>query len=232
MNILAFDTCFDACSAAAGKGLRSLTPSIACEYEPMNTGHAERLMPMIQSVMSQTGMHFAQLDRIAVTNGPGTFTGTRIGVAAARALALATGAKIVAISSLELMARNPDLTAPRNAHIAIVTDARRGEVYVQPICRSTLRPQSPPQAVALAEIGRVLGSGPIVLAGSGAERAAEAARSAGVDAVASCPGLLPDAFDMLFASFELATCATVHPLYLRPPDAKPPAKSPLAGATP
>ena len=59
---------------------------------------------------------------------------------------------------------------------------------------------------------------------------AEAARRSGIEATAILPGLLPDAFDMLFAAAELPTSATVRPLYLRPPDAKPPAPSPLVGA--
>ena len=66
MNILSFDTCFDACSVAAGRGLRSLTPSISFAYEPMQKGHAERLMPMIEAVMAEVGLEFTALDRIAV----------------------------------------------------------------------------------------------------------------------------------------------------------------------
>ena len=87
MNILSFDTCFDACSVAAGRGLRTLTPSISFAFEAMQKGHAERLLPMVETVMSEAGLAFGALDRIAVTCGPGTFTGTRICVSAARALA-------------------------------------------------------------------------------------------------------------------------------------------------
>ena len=85
MNVLAFDTCFDACSVAAGRGLRSLAPSIVALYEPMSSGQAERLVPMIEEALAATGMTAGDLDRIAVTCGPGTFTGTRIAVSAARA---------------------------------------------------------------------------------------------------------------------------------------------------
>ena len=112
MNVLAFDTCFDACSVAAGRGLRSLTPVIAERFEGMQLGQAERLMPMIKETMLEAGMTYEMLDRIAVTVGPGTFTGTRIGVAAARALSLVCGAPIVAVSSLALMALDISLPAP------------------------------------------------------------------------------------------------------------------------
>ncbi len=230
MNILAFDTCFDACSAAAGKGLRSLIPSISSAYEPMVTGHAERLMPMISDVMGDARLSFGELDRIVIANGPGTFTGTRIAVAAARALALATGAQVVSVSSLELMGRSPRLPAGKGKTFAIATDARRDEVYIQVLSRHTLQPVSDPAVVALTHVAQVLSAhGTIVVAGSGAEKAAQAARSAGVEAEAICSDLLPDAFDVLFASFEMPAEATVTPLYLRPPDAKPPAPSALLG---
>ena len=65
MNILSLDTCFDACSVAAGRGLRSLTPAISFAYEPMQKGHAEHLLPMVQVVMSEAKLEFAALDRLS-----------------------------------------------------------------------------------------------------------------------------------------------------------------------
>lgn len=230
MNILSIDTCFDACSVAVGRGLRSLTPTISFAYEPMQKGHAEHLLPMVQEVMAEANLEFAALDRIAVTYGPGTFTGTRISVSAARALALATGAEIVAISSLRLMAMSPLIPAAPTAHIAIATDARRDEVYLEIFDRHTLNSVVAAQCVGVRDAARLLGPSPIVIAGSGAEVVANVARQSGVDATAILPELLPDAFAMLFAAEELPVSATVRPLYLRPPDAKPPAPSPLVGA--
>jgi tRNA threonylcarbamoyladenosine biosynthesis protein TsaB len=230
MNILSLDTCFDACSAAAGRGLRTLTPAISFAFEPMQKGHAEQLLPMVQTVMSEANLEFAALDRIAVTCGPGTFTGTRISVSAVRALALATGAEIVAISSLRLMAMSAFIPAAPTRHIAIATDARRGEVYLEVFDRHTLQSVVGSQCASVSDAIAMLGPSPIVIAGSGAEVLAEAARQSGIEATAILPGLLPDAFDMLFAAAELPTSATVRPLYLRPPDAKPPAPSPLVGA--
>jgi tRNA threonylcarbamoyladenosine biosynthesis protein TsaB len=230
MNILSFDTCFDACSAAAGRGLRSLTPAISFAFEPMQKGHAEQLLPMVQTVMSEANLEFAALDRIAVAFGPGTFTGTRICVSAARALSLATGAEIVAISSLQLMAMSPFIPAAPTAHIAIATDARRGEVYLEVFDRHSLKSVVAAQCIAIENAVRLLGMAPIVIAGSGAEMLADAARQSGVAATAILPGLLPDAFDLLFAAAELPVPPAVRPLYLRPPDAKPPAPSPVLGA--
>lgn len=230
MNVLALDTCFDACSAAVGRGVRSLAPSIAFDFAPMTVGHAERLMPMIETLMADAGLAFAALDRIAVTAGPGTFTGTRISVAAARALALATGAPIVVYSSLNLMAMSPRIPAARARRLAIATDARRGEVYLQIFNRHTSAPVAPPRCVALADAEDALAGGPITIAGSGAAALADAARAFGVDAEAILPDLLPDAIDMLFAASEHCGDRTVSPIYLRPPDAKPPTARPLAGS--
>lgn len=230
MNILAFDTCLDACSAAAGRGLRSLTPSISFAFETMQKGHAEQLLPMIQFVMADAGLEFGALDRIAVTCGPGTFTGARICVSAARALALASGAEIVAISSLKLMAMSAQIPAAPTRRIAIATDARRGEVYIETFDRHTLQSVEGAQCLAVDEAARGLGDGAIVIAGSGAEPLAEAARTRGINATAILPNLLPDALDVLFPALELATSDSVRPLYLRPLDAKPPAPNPLIGA--
>lgn len=222
MNVLAFDTAFDCCSVAAGRGLRSLSPSIASFYEPMNAGQAERLVPMIAEALRDTGMDARDLDRIAVTSGPGTFTGTRITIAAARALALVTKAPIVAVSSLKLMAMNYAAQAKGAGRLAIATDARRGEVYFECFQPHALVSLGPPQALTTAEAAqRLAGAGRPVVAGSGAAAVAEAASVQGLDVTAIAPGLLPDAVDMLFMAMEMAHFNTVHALYLRPPDAKP-----------
>jgi len=230
MNILSFDTCFDACSVAAGRGLRSLTPAIAFAFEPMHKGHAERLLPMIEAVMAEAGLVFGALDRIAVSRGPGTFTGTRICVSAARALALATKAEIVSLSSLRLMAMSPYIPAAPTQRIAVATDARRGEIYFEVYDRHTLESVVAAQCREVSEAASLLGRKPIVIAGSGGALLAEAARKQGIDATPILPDLLPDALDMLFAAGELPVSASVRPLYLRPPDAKPPSPSPFVGA--
>ena len=229
MNILALDTCFDACSAAAGRGLRSLTPSIAFASEPMSVGHAERLLPMIEMVMSEAGMSIAELDRIAVASGPGTFTGSRIAVSAARALALASGAAIVAVTSLELMAMSHSLVTRRVQSLAIATDARRGEVYIQHFEAGSLKTSGPPQLLSIREAAAMLGAGPVLIGGSGAAVVAGQAQAMGHDAVAVLPGLHPEAIDMLFTAMSLPTTPLVSPLYLRPPDAKPPAACNITG---
>ncbi|NOT72050.1 MAG: tRNA (adenosine(37)-N6)-threonylcarbamoyltransferase complex dimerization subunit type 1 TsaB [Hyphomicrobium sp.] len=227
MNLLAIDTCFDACSVAAGRRLRSLIPSIAFATEPMATGHAERLMPMIEAVMADAGMAFHELQRIAIANGPGTFTGARIAVSTARALSLATGAQVVAITSLQLMAMNPSVVAGGAKTIAIASDARRGEVYFQRFDAHSLKALAPAALLSIEAAGQALGGALTVVAGSGAASVADAATALGRPAQAIRPGLVPEAIDMLFASVEFPVGLKVAPLYLRAPDAKPPAPNPL-----
>ena len=229
MNLLALDTCFDQCSVAAGRRLRSLTPSIAYAATPMATGHAEHLMPMIEMVMAESGMAFSELERIVVTTGPGTFTGARIAVSAARALALATGAAVVPVSSLQLMAMNPVVATAGASRLAIATDARRGEVYFQTFHPRSLQPLSAPEVLVIGDAAASLAGYEAVIAGSGAAAVAESAAKPGHSVRAICPDLLPEAIDMLFLSSEWPVADRVAPLYLRPPDAKPPAPSPFAG---
>ena len=222
MNILAFDTCFDGCSVCVAERAGGAVVELSAMMERFETGHAERLIPMIGDAMSKAGLDFDRLDRIAVTTGPGTFTGMRIGVAAARALALACGAKTVGVSSLAVMAEvaKRDITAEQ---LAIVVDARRGEVYAQlfgPDGGLDARP--PPLLLSIDEAAQLGGNGPIVFVGSGAAVVATAASGQGRDAGSHFPDLLPDATALAFIAAALrATDDLLVPFYLRPPDAKP-----------
>ncbi len=236
MNILAFDTCFAACSAAAARGFDPDAPHDACltgRFEPMATGHAERLPLMIAETMTAAGLAFSQLDRLAVTNGPGSFTGTRIAVAAARALALASSLEVVVVSSLAVMAsqaaehlsthiENARKSAPEAAPLLIAVDARRGEVYVQQFKSGGADAVTGPLLLPVADAAALGGTGPLVVAGSGAGAVAQAAAEAGRVATAHLADLLPDARDLcrLAATMEPA-CGDAKPLYLRPADAKP-----------
>ena len=127
------------------------------------------------------------------------------------------------------MAMNPDVVTDGAAIIAIATDARRGEVYIQRFDAHSLAPLAAPAVLTIAAAAVALGSAVTVIAGSGASAVADAANASGGNAKAILPDLVPDAIDMLFASLSLPISATVAPLYLRPPDAKPPAPSPYSG---
>src|SRR6202046_1439239 len=98
MLILAIDTALDAC--AAGVLDTEAGRLIAQESQAMKRGHAEALMPLIARVIEQSGIAFAALDRIAVTTGPGSFTGLRVGLSAARGIALAANKPVVGLTTL------------------------------------------------------------------------------------------------------------------------------------
>src|SRR4030088_2547816 len=150
MLILAIDTALDACAA----GVLDTTAGelIAQESQPMKRGHAEALMPLIARVIKQSGIAFASLDRIAVTTGPGSFTGLRVGLSAARGIALAAGKPVVGLTTLAAYAA--PIVTENGAHpIISAIDARHDHVYFQVVGgdgSSLIRPQVAPIAEALA----------------------------------------------------------------------------------
>lgn len=219
MNILAFDTCLDACSAAV-RSASAGTLSAACE--PMTTGQAERLVPMIAEVMDAAGVTFSDIDRIAVTVGPGSFTGTRIAIAAARALALAADVPVVTASSLSVIAEQ----AARHLHetpqaeaIAVALDARREQVYWQWFTRKGgLAPLCEPQVLSPEQAASQMAETLCLIVGSGAEAVAGYSSR---QHVIGASVLLPLAEDLAAMAEHLQPFASPKPLYLRPADAKP-----------
>src|SRR6202162_4860562 len=128
MRVLAIDTALEACSAAVlDAELRTI---VAHESLPMLRGHAEALLPLIARVMDRAGLEFSALDRIAVTTGPGSFTGLRVGIAAARGIALAAGKPAVGLSKLAAYAA-PLVAADDTLPVVVAIDARHGHVYLQ-----------------------------------------------------------------------------------------------------
>jgi tRNA threonylcarbamoyladenosine biosynthesis protein TsaB len=150
MLILAIDTALDACSAAV---LDTDTGElIAQESQPMKRGHAEALMPLIARVIKEARIAFATLDRIAVTTGPGSFTGLRVGLSAARGLALAASKPVVGLTTLTAYAAP---VVSRNAGQPVISaiDARHDHVYLQVVSgdgSALIRPRVAPIAEALA----------------------------------------------------------------------------------
>ncbi len=196
------------------------TLPIALDSEEMATGHAEALMPMIERVMAQVEGGFSSLERVAVSIGPGSFTGLRIGIAAARAIGLAAEIPVVGVSTLSAYAA-PLINAEESGVIAIGIDARHGAVFFQAFT-ATGRTIVLPRVISVKEAGRAIGSGPVKLAGSGAAALAVEAMSLGLKASIADMRPAPDVtwVARLGLSADPAT-ATPKPLYLRPPTATP-----------
>ena len=219
MIILAFDACFGGCSVAVSRDGMCLA-AVAVAPGP---GQSDMLVSTIAETLRRADVTIAAVDRIAVTVGPGGFTGVRVGVAAARALALATGKPVVAATSLQVMAaeasaRCGDLLAGSTLIVAV--DAHRGELYVQSF-DSQGAPLTAPHAVTTDDASWLPTVGPLLVVGSGAAILVEAAHRQGRDARIGLPTLLPSAQYLGELAPRLLPSTVVAPLYLRPPDAKP-----------
>jgi tRNA threonylcarbamoyladenosine biosynthesis protein TsaB len=218
MLILAIDTALDACAAAvldtdAGR-------LIARESLPMKRGHAEALMPLIARVVKQAGISFAALGRIAVTTGPGSFTGLRVGLSAARGIALAAGKPVVGLTTLTAYAAAVVSESGRHPIISAI-DARHDHVYFQVVsgdAGSLIRPRVAPVEEAL-EASRF---GAPLLVGNAANILAQRWPASAPPPVQVDPQPAPDiAWVAWLGAAVEPNNAPARPYYLRAPDAKP-----------
>src|SRR5450830_1638087 len=144
MRVLAIDTALEACSAAVLD--TELGTIVAHESLPMLRGHAEALLPLIARVMDRAGLEFTALDRIAVTTGPGSFTGLRVGLSAARGIALAAEKPVVGLTTLSAYAA-PHVSESGTHPLISAIDARHDHVYMQAVSgngTTLLRPRVVP----------------------------------------------------------------------------------------
>lgn len=219
--LLAIESAGLACSVALSAGVWPTIELRAYHEIDAPRGQADRLIELIEAALRAAGAGYGDLDLIAVDRGPGSFTGVRTGVAAARGLALATGLPVLPVTSLEALASG--VTADASTPILAVIDARRGEVYVQAFDRA-LDPLGEPAALPPETAARRL-EPPLRLVGSGAglvraalpEDAEATMEPAALDAraVATC------AARRLAAGIRPIAGFAVCPLYLRAPDARP-----------
>lgn len=177
MRILALDTALGATSVALLDSDRDTI--LAEETAAMDRGHAEALIPMAQRVLEAAGIAFAALDRIAVTIGPGSFTGIRIGIAAARGLALVHERPVVGVSTLAAFAA-PLIFGAERRPVASAIDARHGMVFFQAL-NVAGRTIAGPGLYSLEDAARKTGDGAIAFTGNAAERLAAARKAGGVD---------------------------------------------------
>lgn len=196
--LLAIDTATAACSVALIEGGHV----IARTHEVVGRGHAERLVPMIAELPG--GGH---ADAVLVDCGPGSFTGIRVGIAAARGLGLGWGVPVHGYSSLPLVAAAAFAADPALDRLAVVLEGGHGEVFMQPFAAAPFAATAPFASLAPAEAmarldgASAVGNGVRFLAGGGRET-------------------LPDAADLVLLPAAL-TGLPPRPIYGRAPDAKP-----------
>ena len=170
MRVLAIDTALAVCAAAV---LDTARPGMrARESLPMLRGHAEALMPLIGRVMHAAKLEFSDLDRIAVTVGPGSFTGLRVGIAAARGIALAAAKPAIGLSTLSAYAA-PLIAKDDKVPVVVAIDARHDQVYLQ-IFGSGGRTVIAPRVAPIEEAVRAANLGAVRIVGSAAEQIAAA----------------------------------------------------------
>lgn len=213
MLVLALDTSMAACSVCvydAGTGL-----ALGSRHEFMDRGQAEALAPMVQETMALAGIAFKDLARIAVTTGPGTFTGVRIGLAMARGLGVALNIPMTGFTSLAAIACNE---TARDFPIVVAADARANEIYFAAYDASG-HELTAPVVVPLAEAHRFMPNRPARILGTAADFLLNKLDG---------QHMRSDAGDLPIAANFVKLAASVppsdvppEPLYLRPPDVKP-----------
>src|SRR4051794_34198727 len=217
MRVLAIDTALESCSAAV---LDTANGKVTSEALPLLRGHAEALMPLIGRVMKQADLAFAALDRIAVTTGPGSFTGLRVGIAAARGIGLAATKPVIGLTTLAAYAA-PHIAQDDMTAIAVAIDARHQHVYLQ-IFGPGGRTLIAPRIASIADAVRAAANGPVRIAGTGATMLAVAWPSHEPLPVLVDESRAPDIVwvGRLAAAADEGT-SEPKPLYLRAPDAQP-----------
>ncbi len=196
---------------------------VSRSWAEMALGQSEALVPMLKATMSDAKATFKGLDAVAVTIGPGAFTGLRIGLAAARGIALALSVPCLSVTTLEALAYGVDPSLRSGSTILTALDSKRADIYVQAF-GCDLSPLNQASAIAVEEISKFITEGPVIIVGDIINRVLAELNTSGIKTkVAPGPGI-PDA--AVVAEIAAARWnpkreySLPEPLYLRPPDAK------------
>jgi tRNA threonylcarbamoyladenosine biosynthesis protein TsaB len=219
-RLLAFDCSGASCSAAV-----LIEDRVAAErFAQMERGQAEALLPMIQATIAEAGVAWSGIDAIATTVGPGSFTGVRLGLSAARGLALAADRPIVALTAFEAVAAGLEADG---RPVAVAIDSRRGPVFAQRF-DATLRPIGDPAQIEPEDLAGWLGAGPWRIAGDGVANLAGQGFAVEIELEADVRRIR--AADLARAAQALGSAGIgrlpAHPLYLRAPDVTQPKPRP------
>ncbi|NQV54955.1 MAG: tRNA (adenosine(37)-N6)-threonylcarbamoyltransferase complex dimerization subunit type 1 TsaB, partial [Rhodospirillales bacterium] len=189
MQILGFDTATSTCSAAIWRDGKIC----AHRFEVMERGQAEALVPMIEEVMGIGGVEYSELDAIAVTIGPGAFTGLRIGLATARALSLAASRPLIGITTFEAVYGGLGEECRRTGNLVIAMETKRADVYAQAFGEGGQNPSDPAAMDPIELISLIDSARPVQIAGDAREKAREALAGVGAEAIILSGPHQPDA---------------------------------------
>lgn len=228
MKILALETSAKAVSAAVTEDGRVLCSG----YQDTGLTHSRTLMPIVEHILQNTGLCVADMDAIAVAAGPGSFTGIRIGVAAAKGLAFAADKPAAGVSTLAAMARN---VAFADGLIICAMDARRQQIYnaVFEAKNGQLQRLTPDRAIALEELAQELqqDSRPKTIVGDGAKLCCTYLQEHGIPCCIAPPHLVMQnamsvalEAEAMAAEGTLVNAQALEPVYLRPAQADLPRK--------
>jgi tRNA threonylcarbamoyladenosine biosynthesis protein TsaB len=223
VKLLALDTAAGACSVA----IRHEGGVLQHRLAEMTHGHAEALMPMVREVMDAAGASFTDLDAIAVTVGPGAFTGIRIGLAAARGMALAARLPTLGVTTLEALAHAVPEEERAGRNVLALIDSRRRDLFAQ-LFDAGLSPEGEPEIIAPDALAARLAARPVVVAGDGVKLLRDALAGEDGAIAESTAAPWPDAAHVAAIAAarysalgpEAAKAPPPAPLYLRPPEAK------------
>jgi tRNA threonylcarbamoyladenosine biosynthesis protein TsaB len=211
VNVLAFDCSTLNCSVAVVADGRLLADRQAAP----GCSQAEALMPMILAVMTEAGLGWADIGLIGVTVGPGSFTGLRIGLAAARGIALAGGLPVAGVTTTDAVAHAVPALERQGRTLLVAVDGKRAELFVQPFA-ADLRPLADPQALLPAAAATLI-DGPLLLAGDAACRVFPHRPDAWLS-TADGPPDAPVVARLAAMRYAAGSGLPARPLYLRPPD--------------
>ncbi|GLK68798.1 tRNA (adenosine(37)-N6)-threonylcarbamoyltransferase complex dimerization subunit type 1 TsaB [Hansschlegelia plantiphila] len=225
MRVLAIDTALGACSVAVVETDDDGAAAHVCSIA-MERGHAEALMPEVARILGLAG-GLAGIERVAVTVGPGSFTGLRVGLACARAIGLGAGLPVVGVSTLSALAAPVLDAADGLTPVAAAIDARHGRVFFQAFSGDG-RPLVSARLVDVRDAARAAGDGPALIVGSGSDIVIAAAEN-GAIRKADVWRLAPDPIWLarLGAACDPAD-SPPRPLYLKAADAHPQAGGRIA----
>jgi tRNA threonylcarbamoyl adenosine modification protein YeaZ len=226
MLLLALDTAGPDCAAALLRA-NGEPHLLARTVERIGRGHAERLIPVVEATLREAGIGYPDIGRIAVTTGPGSFTGIRVGVAAARALALALDVSAIGIGSLEALASGVGGSRGSGTAVAAL-DAKRGEIYAMALDLASGDVTLPPRAASARAVADALANcaEPFFLTGSGAPLLAAALAGRAFEIVGTRE--TPDIADVAALALRSVASAAPVPFYIRGADAKPQADKAVA----